>query len=352
MFKMKVINQEVCEKLLDVKSTIEIVEEVYRLKEKQEAGVWPMVFHEFERGVADMDIKSGYLKGDADIFGLKVVSWFGENPKKGLPDLVGTIMVLDSNTGVPKGILNAVHITGMRTGAAGAIGAKYLARKDSENLLMVGAGHQSRFQISSILSVMENIKTVRIYDPMNFDNAVKLSLDIKEMLKNEFLDKYEENSTEYKELWKRFDINFEAVENIEEATGLSDIIVSATPSRKPMIMKEWVKPGTHFSCVGSDMEGKQEIDENIFGVAKIYVDDMNQAVNVGETETSIKNGIISENDIIGEMGALILDKIKGRTSDADITIYDTTGIALQDLLTAKKVLELAEEKGLGEVIDI
>lgn len=239
MFKMKVINQEVCEKLLDVKSTIEIVEEVYRLKEKQEAGVWPMVFHEFERGVADMDIKSGYLKGDADIFGLKVVSWFGENPKKDLPALIGTLLVLDSTTGVPKGILSAEHITGMRTGAAGA---KYLARKDSESLLMVGAGHQSRFQIASVLAVMENIEKA--------------------------------------------------------------------------------------------------------------VDDMNQEVAVGETETPIKKGVIEESDTVGEMGALILGNIEGRTSDDDITVYDTTGIALQDLLTAKKVLELAEEKGLGETIDI
>ena len=142
------------------------------------------------------------------------------------------------------------------------------------------------------------------------------------------------------------------MENIEKVVGVSDIIVSATPSRKPMIMKEWVKPGTHFSCVGSDMEGKQEIDENIFGVARVFVDDMNQAVAVGETETPIKKGVIEERDIVGEMGALILGNIEGRTSDDDITIYDTTGIALQDLLTAKKVLELAEEKGLGEVIDI
>ena len=352
MFKMKVINQEVCEKLLDVKSTIEIVEEVYRLKERQDAGVWPMVFHEFERGVADMDIKSGYLGGDADIFGLKVVSWFGENPKKDLPALIGTLLVLDSTTGIPKGILSAEHITGMRTGAAGAIGAKYLARKNSENLLMVGAGHQSRFQIASVLDAMENIKTVRIYDPMDFDNAVKLSVDIKEILKNDFMDKYEENSPEFNELWKKFNINFEPVENIEEAVGMSDIIVSATPSRKPIIMKAWVKPGTHLSCVGSDMEGKQEIDENIFGAARVFVDDMNQAVAVGETEMPIKKGVIEESDIIGEMGALILGNIEGRTSDDDITIYDTTGIALQDLLTAKKVLELAEEKGLGETIDI
>lgn len=351
MFKMRVVNQEVCEQILDVKSVIEIVEDVYKLKEEKEAEVFPMVFHEFERGVADMDIKSGHLTG-ANIFGLKLVSWYGENTKKNIPALIGTVLVFDSNTGVPLGILSAEHITGMRTGAAGSIGAKYLARKDSENVLMIGAGHQSRFQIASILTVMDNIKTVRIYDPIDYENSERLSKDIKNILVEEFLDKYKDNKKQYDELYKKFDINFEPVNNIEEAVGNSDIIISATPSRSPMIKKEWVKKGTHFSCVGSDMEGKQEIDENIFANSKVFVDDMTQAINVGETEIPIKKGVIKEEDIAGEIGALLLGKIEGRTSDKEITIYDTTGIALQDVLTAKKVLELAEDKNLGEVVDI
>lgn len=351
MFKMRVVNQDICKQVLDVKSVIGIVEDVYRFKEKKEADLFPMVFHEFERGVADMDIKSGHLTG-ANIFGLKLVSWFGENMKKDMPALIGTVLVFDSNTGAPLGMLSAGHITGMRTGAAGSIGAKYLARKNSENVLMIGAGHQSCFQIASVLTVMDNIKTVRIYDPMDYENSVKLSKNIKDILVNEFLDKYPSDSETYKELCKKFDINFEPVKNIEEAVGKSDIVISATPSRTPMIKKEWVKKGTHFSCVGSDMEGKQEIDENIFAGAKVFVDDMTQAINVGETEIPIKKGVIKKEDIAGEIGALILGKIKGRISDDEITIYDTTGIALQDLLTAKKVLELAKEKNLGEVIEI
>lgn len=351
MFKMRVINQEICKQILDIKSVIEMVEDVYKFKEEKKAELFPMIFHEFERGVADMDIKSGHLDG-ANIFGLKLVSFFGENAKKNIPVLIGTVLVFDSSTGAPLGILSAEYITGMRTGAAGSIGAKYLARKDSENVLMIGAGHQSRFQIASVLTTMDNIKTVRIYDPINYENAERLSKNIKEILVDEFLDKYRDNDLTYNNLYKKFDINFEPVKNIKEAVKISDIIISATPSRAPMVKKEWVKPGTHFSCVGSDMEGKQEIDENIFSGAKVFVDDITQAINVGETETPIKKGIITKEDICGEIGALILGKIKGRTSNDEITIYDTTGIALQDLLTAKKVLDLAKEKNLGEIVEL
>ena len=351
MSKIKVFNQEVIEKVLDMKEVIKTIEKVYTLKSEGKTALFPMVFHEFERGVADMDIKSGHLKG-VDIFGLKLVSWFGENPKKGLPALYGTTMLFDSKTGRPLAIFDAEYITGMRTGAAGAIGAKYLARKNSENLLMIGAGHQAIFQITATLIVMDNIKTVRIYDAMRYDNAVGLSKSIKERIVTKFLSGYEEDSEIYQQLRKKFDVKFEAVSDVKGAVGLSDIIITATPSRKPMIMKEWVKKGTHFSCVGADMEGKQEIDENIFNIARVYVDDYTQAANVGETEIPIKKGVITKKDIIGEIGDVIMGKAAGRKNDHDITLYDTTGIALQDLMTSKLVLDMAEKKGLGVEVEL
>jgi len=155
MLKVRVLNQQDVEKTLDMKQVISAVENVYMLKANREAAVWPMVFHEFKTGVADMDIKSGYLKG-ADIYGLKLVSWYGENQKKGILPLIGTTMVFDMSTGAPVGILSAEYITGMRTGAAGAIGAKYLAKPNAENFLMVGTGHQSAFQIAASLIALEN----------------------------------------------------------------------------------------------------------------------------------------------------------------------------------------------------
>ena len=170
MFPFRVINQETTEDVLDMASVIQVVEQAYQMKSSQQATLFPLIFHEFVEGRADMDIKSGHLP-QADVFGLKLVSWFGENDKKGLPQLVGTVMVLDSQTGVPQGILSGEHITCMRTGAAGGIGAKYLARRESENLLIVGTGHQAPFQIMATLMTMTEIKRVYICNPRSPEKA-------------------------------------------------------------------------------------------------------------------------------------------------------------------------------------
>lgn len=349
--KIKILNQQAVEESLDMVSVIEKVEEVYKLKADNNAGIWPIVFHEFNPGVADMDIKSGYINGP-DIYGLKAVSWFGDNSKKNLPALIGTTLVFDIKTGAPIGLLSAEHVTGMRTGAAGAIGAKFLARKNSENLLMVGAGHQASFQIAATLIAMDNIKKVRVCDPLNVENSKKFVSEIKKVLENSFLSRLKDNKALYENVKSKFEVEFMAVESLERGVRESDVIITATPSRKPMIMKEWVKEGTHLSCVGSDMPGKQEIDGNILVGAKIFVDDLIQAKNVGEIEIPLKEGIISEKDICGEIGQLILGKSKGRATDKEITVFDSTGIALQDLLVSKLALDTAKNKNIGQEVNL
>ncbi len=338
MFKVRVLNQENIKEVLDMDAVINAVEKVYVLKCQKKADVFPMVFHEFERGVADMDIKSGYLE-DADIFGLKLVSWFGENSKKGLAPLIGTTLVFDGKTGIPKGLLSAEYVTGMRTGAAGAIGAKYLARKKSESMLMVGTGHQALFQIGAVLTAMPGIRKVMVHSPRTKGKAEKFCLSAKERLEKMFPG-------------LAFDAGFEAVVDLEEAVKRSDIIITATPSREPMILKDWVKPGTHISCIGADMSGKQEIDERLYGVARAFVDDWGQAASVGETETAVNNGIVSLEKPLPEIGGVIAGKISGRTNDDDITIFDSTGIALQDLMVSKLALDMAESLGIGDTIDL
>lgn len=342
MFNVVALSHDDTKKILDMRTVISKVEEAYKLKYQEDAALFPMIFHEFERGVADMDIKSGHLQG-AGIFGLKLVSWYGENKKKDLPELIGTVMVFDVNTGMPKAILSAEHITCMRTGAAGAIGAKYLAREDSKNLLLVGTGNQAAYQIAATLMVMPKIEKVYLWNPMSLEQAKEFKNTIKSRLTDEFLSFY----TDVKELEKKFDVEFEVVESIEEAAKDSDIIITVTPSRKPLIMKSWIKNGTHFSCVGSDMNGKQEIDEEIFRDAKLYADDLFQSMDVGESEVPLEKGVITKESYIGEIGALITGNIPGRTSDDETTIFDSTGIALQDLITADYALKVAKEKNIG-----
>jgi len=325
MFEITVLNQKETVRLLKMADVIDVVQDVYKMKAEGESVVFPLVFHEFNPGVADMDIKSGWLKSGG-IWGMKVVSWFGENSKKDLPALIGTVLVFDDKTGAPIGILDGAHITGMRTGAAGAIGAKYLARPNSETLLLVGAGHAAEFLAAATLQLLPGIKRILVYD-VKLENAQK------------FVDN--ENSS-----------IFEAVEDIAAAVGQSDIIITATPAKTPIIKKEWVKPGTHFSCIGADMADKEEIDPALFANARVFADDIPQCINVGELEIPIATGIIKKEDIAGEIGEIIIRKTTGRQNDEQITIFDATGTALLDLLTANLALKSAKVEGLGSVINL
>ncbi|EJE7234161.1 ornithine cyclodeaminase family protein [Clostridium botulinum] len=332
MFEIQVLSKEDVSKTLKMKQVIDVVESVYKSKSEGMTDVWPTVFYEFDPGKADLDIKSGYLKSK-QLFGHKTVTWFGANVEKNLPTLIGMIAVFDAETGMPIGITDASYITGIRTGAAGALGAKYLARKTSENLLIVGAGNQSAFQIAAALTVLPNIKKVQVA-ALNLSEAESFVAGIRNRLQDEF-----EINTE--------NIIFRAVENLEVAVKESHIIITVTPSRKAIIKKDWVQKGTHISCIGADMEGKQEIDSEIMSSALIFVDDMEHCKNVGEIEIPLKQGVINEKNIIGEIGDLILNKVNGRTNDEQITIFDATGMALLDIATAEVALQLAEKNKLG-----
>jgi ornithine cyclodeaminase/alanine dehydrogenase len=322
-----------------MREVIETVEEVYRLKAEGSTAVFPLIFHEFRPGEADMDIKSGWLKGH-DIFGLKVVSWFGGNAEKGLPELIGTILILDATTGAPLGLLDGAHITGMRTGASGAIGAKYLARSDSENLLLIGAGHLAAFEIAATLLAVPSIRKVMIHAPLHPERGERLAASIGDILKEEF------------GVTAARDVEFRAVSDLERAVGQSDIIITATPARSPLVKKEWVKPGTHFSCIGADMAGKEEIDPELFACARVFTDDTDQCVNVGEIELPIARGILKREDIAGEIGDVLIGRTAGRENDGQITVFDATGTALLDLLTGRLALLVAKGKGIGVTVSL
>lgn len=325
MHKIFVLSEEDTKQLLELEEVIEAIENVYKEKSSGSGKVFPLVFHEFEKGVADMDIKSGTLD-KMGVYGLKLVSWFGNNPSKGLPSLSGIVMLFDSSTGLPIGTISAEHMIGMRTGAAGAIGAKYLARNNSEVMLMVGSGHQASYQIRAMQTVIKGLKKVFVYDPINFESA------------KGFISKFE---------YKLDSIEYIPVQDLETSVANSDIIVTATPSKKPLIMKEWVKAGTHFSCMGSDMSGKQEIDENILKSAKLFTDDILQSVSVGEFEVGINNGTITKEDIICEIGDVLNGEYDGRTSDNDITVFDSTGIGLQDIAAGYIAIQKAKKINIG-----
>ena len=335
MTEITVLNGVAIEELLTIPMAVEAVEQAYLEKSTGGASLWPMVFHEFDPGHADLDIKSGDLSG-LGIYGLKVVSWFGANPDKGLPALYGTSLLFDMASGAPSALLNAGPITDFRTGAAGAIGAKYLARPGAETLLMAGTGALAPYLIAATLYLLPQIKTVYVANPHHPAQSASACEAIVPQVKKLLSACGGCHAT------------ITDAPDLEEAVRHSDVILTATPSREPFLKAEWVQPGTHISCVGADMPGKQEVESALFSAAKVFGDDMVQCLSVGECEMPYKAGAFSGE--VCEIGSVISGAAPGRTGDDDVTIFDSTGIALQDIAAAAALLRAAQKAGKGQTV--
>ena len=240
---------------------------------------------------------------------------------------------------MPIGILDASYITGIRTGAAGAIGARYLARADSQNLVLVGSGSQALFQIAAMKTLFPGLRKITVVNVRTPDHAARFTAALPQMLADQFgLD--------------LAGVALASSGDLETALSDADIVVTVTPSKTPLVRKDWVRPGTHLSCMGADMAGKQEVESALLAGARIFVDDLEHCISAGEIEIPLKQGVISQGDIVGEIGDLILGKVPGRQREDEITVYDSTGMALLDIAAAKAALALAEEKSLGTVVTL
>ena len=313
------------EKVFTVTAALRAVESAYAGKSAGTGRVWPMVFHEFDPGHADLDIKSGDLES-AGVYGLKVVSWYDSNAEKALPALFGTSLLFDLATGEPKALLNAGPITALRTGAAAAIGAKYLARKDAKTLTIVGCGELCPYLAAAALAAIPSLKTVYLA-------AVTAATDAL-----------------LKACGHARTAAINAAADAASAVGESDIVFTATRAKTPVVKSAWVKPGTHVSCIGADLPGKQEVESAVLARAAVYGDDTAQCFAVGECELPHKEGVLPAP--AGELGEVILGEKAGRTSGAEITVFDSTGIALQDIASAAVILNACEKQGLGTVCEI
>ena len=223
MSKIRILSAADVEKLFTVDMALAAVEDAYVQKSDGSGSVWPMVFHDFETGVADLDIKSGDL-GAKQIFGLKLVSWFGTNEARGLPELFGTVLLCDRATGAPVALMNAGPITGLRTGAAAAVGAKYLARPDSRSLLMVGCGAQSPYMVAAALYVLPGIERVTLVNPHNPARAAARLPGMADKV-----------AALLAGCGVKREYTFVSSEDTESAVRGSDVILTATPAREPMI---------------------------------------------------------------------------------------------------------------------
>ncbi len=325
MNQFTIINQEEIASVLDMDTVIQSVEKAYSYKCQGLAQLFPIVCHSFVDGVSEFDIKSGSMDG-AGIFGMKLVSAFAGNSELGLPRLTGTILIFDRETGMLKSMMDGGLITNMRTGAAGAVGCKYLARPESEDLLLVGTGTQGPGLLDAAVRVMKQLRRIWVVNPHSPHKAAPFCETVRALVPE--------------------GVELLPTDDLEGAVRRADVILTATPSRAALIRDEWVKPGTHLSCIGSDMEGKQELEETLLSRSRVFCDDRNQVVAVGECEKAVKQGLLAP-DRITELGEVILGRTAGRQTPEEITVFDSTGIGLQDLMVASSVTDLVSARQLG-----
>ena len=318
------LSKEEVSSLIDLDAILAAVEEGYRSFNRGLV-VQPKIMDIVQPGThAGFDFKGGLDMGSGFI-SLKCSSGgYDNNPKLGLPTGMNIVMLFEAKTGALKCIMDGTYITGCRTGAAGAISVKYLARQDAEKLCVIGAGSQARRQLLAIMRVRK-LAEVRAWDALP-----------------EFLDKY------VTEMSVETGLSIRKCATAEEAVRGADVVVTTTRGRSgPIVKNEWIQPGMHIAAIGADAEGKQELEAEIFARAKVVTDSSPLCVERGETRNAVQAGIIRPEDIHAEIGEILLGKKPGRENPDEVTIFDTVGMAIQDIVTATMLYKGALEHGLG-----
>jgi ectoine utilization protein EutC len=311
---------------LDQEAIVAVADAFIRLVEGN-VTVPPILRVDIPENNGEVDIKTAYIQG-LDSFAIKVASGFFGNPRLGLPTGSGLMILISAKTGFPEALLlDNGYLTNVRTGAAGAIAARHLARKDTKIAGVIGSGTQARYQ-------MRALKLVR-----DFQRLLVYSID--------------PDKTSYIEEMKQV-LNLEVVslDNPEEVVRTSDVVVTATPSHEPYLKPEWLSPGLHITCMGSDAETKQELYADVFAHANVVAcDRKSQCFRLGELHHALDEGILSQEDDIIELGEFVAGKRPGRQREEEITICDLTGVGVQDTAIALLAYRKAMEKGLGMPID-
>jgi alanine dehydrogenase len=320
--KVLILSQEEVKKCLPMKDAIEAVKEAYKAFASGRAQLTPVVHMNLQKYNGEIDIKSGYVE-DFQLIGTKIGSGFFDNPKIGLPSTLAVIVLMDIKTSVPLAILDGTYITHVRTGAAGAVAASVLARKDSDTVGLIGAGSQGRMQVLGLHQIFR-LKKVAVFDQVE-SSRINYASEMSELL----------------------GIEVQAVDNARDAVIDADIIVTVTPSRLAIVKNEWITDGVHINAIGADAPGKQELDPRIMPRAKIVVDSLAQCRVIGEIQHALSQGLIKEDDVHAEIGQVLNGEKSGRENDEEITLFDSTGLAVQDIAAANVVYRLAREKNIG-----
>jgi ornithine cyclodeaminase/alanine dehydrogenase-like protein (mu-crystallin family) len=270
------------------------------------------------------DFRSGYVH-EIPIIISTMGFGFPENKlRRGLPGAFAVSLVSDVDTGVPLAMMDADFLASMRTGAAGAIASKYLARKDSRSIAIIGAGHLARNMLDAHIEFGFPIDSVKVWS------------------------RSASNREEFaKEAAEKYRILAVPTESPSDAVREADIICCCSPSKNPLVMFDDVKPGAHINAFGADSPGKQEVEPKVLTKSNIVVDSLEQCSLGGEIHKALQSGVITTQDVYAEIGEIVLGEKPGRTGYKEITLMDGTGLAIQDLVIFYDAYKTALEKGVG-----
>ena len=295
------------------------VEQVFAAMSRGDAYNFPVIREAIGHADALYGFKSGFDRAGLNL-GLKSGGYWPGNADKGLTNHQSTVILFDADTGRAKALVGGNLLTALRTAAASAVSIKHLARQDARVLGIVGAGHQSAFQMRAAVAQRD------------FERVIGWNLH------PEMLSRLADTAAE-------LGMPFEAVP-LDRLGAEADVIITITSSFDPILMDAQIAPGTHLACMGTDTKGKQEVDAALVARATVFTDEVAQSVTLGEAQHAVAAGLKAEADI-AEMGAVINGTHPGRTSDAEVTLFDGTGVGLQDLAVAAAVLDLAIEQGIA-----
>jgi alanine dehydrogenase len=316
------LSQTDVDQLLSLEQCIAAVEKVFRLQGEGKVTVPGILGLKGQAGT--LHVKTALLPGKTSYFVAKLNTNFPENLVRfGLPTIQGVIVLYDAETGSPLALLDSIDITIKRTAAASAVAAKYLARTDSSVTTVCGCGRQGHAQLRALRTVLPLTKAYA------FDLSTRAAQQLASKLAEEL------------------DLEIKPVRDLSRAIAESDVCVTCTTSRQFIVRKQDVSPGTFIAAVGADDEHKQEIDPALLASAKVVADSREQCSRIGDTHHAIVQRLMHPESIYAELSEIVAGGKPGRINEDEIIIFDSTGVAIEDAVTAAAIYEKARNAKKG-----
>lgn len=327
---MRIISRRDLEGILRMEEVIEAVEGAFADYARGRWVIPPRTHFNLPKGVIlHMPSFLSPAEGAEAILGAKLVSVFPGNPEKGLPLIYGLYLLYDSATGCPLALIDGIYLTGARTGAASAVATKYLSRKDSKAVGIIGTGVQAGFQLMAILAV-RTIEVCYLFDKIE-DRAKRFAADCSEKLR----------------------VKMEVLSSPDDVVAKSDVLVVATTSPVPVFAGSSIRGGTHLNVIGAFTPETREVDLETVKRSRLFVDSYEGALSeAGDLIIPMREGVISRDDIRGELSELVTGMKPGRTAEGEITLFKSVGFAIEDAAVAKLAYERAVERGIGTQIEL